>query len=71
MKISPLASLQKKVFPDKACKKHWKQELTVQTLIYCTLANKTETFKMCLFKSQNLFYQRAKTANVNAINASN
>lgn len=59
MKISPLASLQKKVFPDKACKKHWKQELTVQTLLHTIKQNRNfqdvsvQKSKLVLSKSKN------------------
>ena len=48
---------------DKACKKHWKQEITVKTA-----QNKTEPYKMCLFESQTiLFCKRAGTVGIKAI----
>ena len=30
----------KRLFPDKACKKHWKQQLTVKTLVHSTEGNR-------------------------------
>ena len=52
-----------RVFQDKACKKHWKQELTVKTFVHCT--EQTETYKMRLFESKISFCKRAGTVSVN------
>ena len=57
------------LFPDKARKKHRKQDRTVKTLVRCTERNRN--FKMCLFESQILFCKRAETVGVYAINALN
>ena len=50
-----------RLFPKKACKKHWKQELTA------IAQNKTETCTMRLFDSQILFCKRTGSVGVNAI----
>ena len=57
-----------RLFPDKACKKHGKQELTVKTLVDL---HKAETNMMWLFESQILFCKTTGTAGINAIDALN
>ena len=73
-KICPLGLVQNnvisKLFQNKACKKHWKQELhvTVKTLGQST--ERSRNFQDVLVQSQILFCKRAGTVSVNAINAS-
>ena len=69
-KIWPLCLAQNKVISSKACKKHWKQELSIKALVPIA-QNKTETYKMCLFESQILFCKGAGTASINVFIALN
>ena len=48
-----------RLFPKKACKKHWKQELTEQ--------NNTEIYTLFLVDSEILFRKRAGIVGVNTI----
>ena len=61
----------KRLFPDKASKTYCKTRVNCQNFDILHTQNETETNKMSLFESQILFYQRAGTAGVNAINALN
>ena len=53
------------LFPDKACKQHWKQEWTVTTLAHCTERNMFES------RILNCFTKKAGTAGIDAITALN
>ena len=47
----------------------WRYTVNLTVKTWFTGQNEIETYKMCLFESQILFYQKARTAGVNAINA--
>ena len=58
-----------RLFPDKACKRHWKQEFTVKTLVHCT--ERDRNLHDVLVWKLNLVFWKSKAVGENVINTSN